>query len=893
MKILFKLVFIPCLLVLLAIGAYADSKEDADDKPVLLTASKFEGDKMSQISLLFSDLPSYRVKSSGQRVDLIIRDTKIDPAFKELSEDETLVKMSSENALDETIISFFWRRPPDQVDTSFKICSSTENEASAGTNHLNTLTLNIHWHSTPMEATTEQKSLARPAIAIKLEGDIQSGSNRATATRTVSSVYSGDWKAFIEEYEVAAHVPPNIQYTLPPFPSFDLFQPAETVYDLEQPEMAVYLNAIALGKTKDWQMAENLLRQDLIKQEARTSSKKLRLLYGEILIRSRKYSKARNVLKTLVNDKLPLPENICARYLTIVAQASSGAPYDAAYELNLLRQDMVPRAAPLLPYYQLLDTEIALSIGRFDQALKFIATENNIHSGSLGEKYKLRHADALAANGQKDKAYDLYQELIKKHEIVKDQPFSLIHLTDILYHQKEYESSLYYSVELASCLYNYPGRDIALFIAAMSQYKSGKKTESLLLLEDIINNFPNSEGSFRARLKLNDLLVLSTIAQKNSPKRQETNTVPSKVDNDATNDAIALKAAEKNSTTHKEKEGTSEKGSESPFNELDPAQIYVEISKSAPLSALREEAAFKQALVSYLNNKVLETTELLQDFLRTNSNGLLQKEAAALMVEILPKAIETRIEKKDYIKALVLAEQNREMLVSGHINSDFLAELGLAFAGLWFWNRAIRVYLYMLDISKGKAEEEVVYLPLIKSYYENDEHSQVEKYAATYSKHYPKGKDLAEIYHLRLNSLKKSDQVELAVNLLRKENFPDTRELNADAGRLFFEAGEYDAAGKFLEKAIGHDLWEASSEEIVLLAESLFRGGNGQKALPLYKQLSRDKIYSDQANYRTAQIQIKSDNEARGLKVLQTLVEKGNSPLWRKMATETLSIEQM
>jgi len=82
-------------------------------------------------------------------------------------------------------------------------------------------------------------------------------------------------------------------------------------------------------------------------------------------------------------------------------------------------------------------------------------------------------------------------------------------------------------------------------------------------------------------------------------------------------------------------------------------------------------------------------------------------------------------------------------------------------------------------------------------------------------------------------------------------------------------------------------------EDILLLAEALYRGGKGREALPFYQQISEDEKLSDQAIYRTAQIMVATGNPEEGLKLLEGLVEKARNPLWRKMAEEKLAIEKL
>jgi tetratricopeptide (TPR) repeat protein len=409
----------------------------------------------------------------------------------------------------------------------------------------------------------------------------------------------------------------------------------------------------------------------------------------------------------------------------------------------------------------------------------------------------------------------------------------------------------------------------------MSQYKNVRETQAKLMFENIAKDFPGGDAYYRARLKLNDLFVLSEISALASPVKNPSSSLSADTAAPDAQSAEELRQARDY------------------FENFDPAQIYAEIAATAPEREVREEAAFKQALVGYFHNDYATSITLLEDFLRTNSSGKLVREAEALLVEILPSEIKKQIDGKDYIKALTLVEKNRPLLLSGDIRGDFLTELGLAFASLLFWNRAARVYLYLMDIAKNKTEEEKVYLPLLRAFYEKGDFDQVESYSKKYLADFPNGQDGASIAYLYISALYKNNHTSEALPLLKHNNLPMNNDLHALAGKIYFEAGQYAQAEAQLAKLMGNDLNTAPPEEIMLRAEALFRDGQGNKALPLYRHLKDNTAYRDQAAYRTAQVQMAGNDRAEGLKLLQGLVEKAENPLWRRMAEETLAVAKL
>lgn len=856
----------------------------------LLKAVKTDSDGESRIAMDFSGLPAYLIKSSGQRVDLYLQHTKLDPVFQELPEDSTLVQMEKQSYKHKLILSFLFRRPPQQIDASFTPHLPLKNSSPPGSVGHEQLVLTIYWKPPPpILELTPDVTKSRPALAQGVIGKTTAGLDKVTASRRISSDYSGQWPIFFEKYQSGVHIPPVLHYSLSPFPCLELLAPNSRIVARDTPLAAVYQAAVRKGRAEDWHQAASLLQEVMNRQE-HAIPPGFKLLYGESLLHAGEFAKGREVLANLTDTDIETPESICAQYLTFLALAATGQPYEAAYGLNELKNGLA-KTNPLVPYLRLLDAEIALAIGRAPEALRLLGEQGPVDSGPAREMYNLRRADGLAATGCQDEGLSIYRKLAAESDLLLHHPFSLTQFAGLLYQRQEFEPALKYYIKLAANLFVTPGRDLALFRAAMCQLKSGRSKEAQLLFEDIITNFPDSEGAFRARLKKNDLLVIAKAAEEKKKTAQTANVAaenqaPASPTDAAKPDRLALLEKYFPGSIKRPEKKVAAK-----IAEFDPALEYAAISSSAPLRELREEAAFKQALVLYLRDEPLQAAELLRSFLRDNANGLLKNDATDLLAELLPLVIQDRIREKEYISALVLAEQNRPLLLSGQVRGDFLAELGLAFAGLCFWNRAVRVYLYMMDIAKGKTEEEKVYHPLINAYFEAGDYAEVEKYAANYNKLFPEGDDCGQIWHLRLKALRNSDQTDKAIELLRAGNLPENRELLLFAGHLLFETGEYAEAGKYLEKAIGADLSNNSADDIVLWAEALFRSGNGSKALPLYQHLREDTTYGDQAVYRLAQIEMASADTPAGLNLLQSLVEKGKSPLWRKLAAETLVLE--
>jgi outer membrane protein assembly factor BamD (BamD/ComL family) len=864
MKCLYRLLIIFFLLLAFGIQKVAGAEPNT-----LLTAEKNDAEKSSQIILHFSAIPTFQVKTSGQRIDLTMRGVFIDQNFKNLPEDGTLAGMTRETVRDETSLSFQLRRPLMRVDSSFLLQKTTPQSTAAqsGTQ----LVLNITWNDESQERLTKDDlPKIRPAILKEMPGTLRISPDATTARRVITSEYAGQWKRFLKEYESGLAIEPSLEYSLPPFPSLALTNPV-LIKSLPTPN---YQQLEEQGRQEGWDAVVSTIKDILRKEFPPGEREELLLLYGEALIRAGHPIESHELNIKLADGLQASAISSTARYLGLQAQAAAGKPYDAAYELAFLLQEVTP-TNPLKPYLELLQVEIAIATNNIDKASLLLDAKTTRYSDVAEQLFVLRKADVLFASGRSDEAYTLYDEVRHHDNLLSEHPDSRAKFASILYQKGMYNDALKQFINLAASLYKLPGQDLAFYAAAMSQYKNVRETQAKLMFENIAKDFPGGDAYFRARLKLNDLFVLSEISAPASPEKDPSSSLSADT---AAPDAQSTEELQQ---------------AQDYFENFDPAQIYAEIAATAPEREVREEAAFKQALVGYFHNDYTTSITLLEDFLRTNSSGKLVREAEALLVEILPSEIKKQIDGKDYIKALTLVEKNRPLLLSGDIRGDFLTELGLAFASVLFWNRAARVYLYLMDIAKNKTEEEKVYLPLLQAFYEKGDFDQVESYSKKYLADFPNGQDGASIAYLYISALYKNNHTSEALPLLKRNNLPMNNDLHALAGKIYFEAGQYAQAEAQLAKLMANDLNSATPVEIMLRAEALFRDGQGNKALPLYRHLKENAAYRDQAAFRTAQVQMAGNNRAEGLKLLQGLVEKAENPLWRRMAEETLAVAKL
>ncbi len=833
---------LPALCLLLFLGQNAAS---APVPHTLLAIEESSAGDTGRIDIDFTDLPPYRILISEDRLDLTLQNTRVGKAIPKTGSGDIIREIKHKDGRGQSVVSFYFKRQPLRVNAAFVLKDAAPSDSSAKLSAR--LSLDVTYKPEPVappppespetapepgentdNSAAPEVSKTRPSISGDLPGR-EAAIAGFIAAKQITSPFKGRWKDFFSEYRTPLSIPVDIRYSLPPFPVISL---AGTGMEKS------YLSPLVLaqGRAGIWDDVLTVLERQ--SAEAMTSEMKtvVFLAYADALLRNGNPVTALNTLNMIPAGQPETRISEWARYLKAVTLASAGQPYQAAYELDHFHrpQDSAPT---LTPYLDMARVETALATKQYDEAQKILNKDKTGYPEDVRTILSLRQADLWALTDRSDRAASYYSELEKQKAILSSHPFSLaLYAETLRTHGRNAEATNRYN-RLAAVLAHHPGESLALFAEAESLGAAASQTGNLF--QDIIDRHPGTEGAIRARLKTADLAVLA----------------------DTDNKKLHHLMAE-----------------------------YKEISAIAPLRQLREEAALKEALTMYLSGDLVRAAHLIQSFIRDYASGPLSIHGQTMMIELLPVTVRELVSGKEYLKALVLAEQNRDLLVSGQISSDFLSELGLAFAGLCIWNRAIRVYSYILDISRGTPAEEGAYLPLIEVLLASESHDQVEAYATHYLKHYPAGHDLTDILRLRAESLHKSGKTRQAGDIIQQYDITTSRTLNSLAARIFWDLEEYGLVEKHLSRNMGTDLSGADPGDIFLRAESLFKTGRTDQALPFFTFLIDIPDQADQALYRAAQIHLARKERGQGVKLLQRLAEEGKSPLWKKMAAETLAI---
>ena len=674
-------------------------------------------------------------------------------------------------------------------------------------------------------------SAAYPDLATRLGGLTQLHRQTIDYTNPVyATEYGTEWKLFIRNYELPVTIQPRPLYTMPAFP-------VAATLDSSPDKIKTWLGEqnMPLVKSRNWQALANRIKEQLEIEENEEYRKLLLLTYAECLVRMDEYEEPYKLLQQIALTYPDTDLALGADILFVYVLARHEDPYLAVIETGKLEKKLASDSQ-LRPCLYLFHAELALETDRWKLADQILKRTDVGYPGKLEVLRLLRQADTYYASGESIKALIAYDKISKRSTaMLRQHPLSLAQYGDTLYIHQRYALAQETYSQLVKLLDGSSLQPLAMFRLAMSRLHSGEKwTRVLPLLTQIQNAFPGNEGDYRSRIKVTDLKYL-----------------------------------------HKTLTGKM------------AAQIYGQIGVAANKMLLREEALVKQAMVTCLNGDHEQSIELAMRILRDFRHGNLILETKALIISQLPALLKKMIANKRYIDALVLAKQNRELFSRGWLGLDLLFDLAKAYEALGAYDRAVRVYNYILDVA-NEEDQDRAYLPMIRALYNSGQYAKVEDFGDQYFSRFPGSPGTPEVFLLRLKALQQSGEPRSAIRLLKQKNRPTSPEIEKAAARIFFEQGLYKDVIAVLSSDRLKD-WN-TPERNYLLAESLFRIKEYDRSVPLFKRLAEDPEYSDQAMFRLAEIYRDKGRIQDSLNQFEQLAEKGKEERWRRLAREEVRI---
>jgi hypothetical protein len=664
--------------------------------------------------------------------------------------------------------------------------------------------------------------------------NIMSGSKKTIPTASTEKDYTNpllatpfayDWRLFFTRYESDVTIKAPVQYTLPPFPVTGMLPPEkEKNLLLIPPE----LNNLAL--TGQWNAMEPIM-VDLLKNEHDPEKKKiLALTYGEILLRAGNFNGAYKQLYLLEHTYPDQPISFYAKFLLAILETEFEDPYIGDYTLHELESSL-EKGSPVTPYFILLQIEMALATNQLKKMKSLLDREDIPFPEGILKIKELRQADYWFANNNPVKAYVRYQ-LLNDPALIEHHPYSLNGFCDTLYQQKLFQESAQCYQKLATHITDKAQLGMVGYRKAMSELHYKQQYEMLAEFSTLEDAFPDTDAGYKAAIKKTDIRFLT---KKNW-----------------------------------------ESGS---------ARSYRIIAEKATARSTAEEAALKEALIYRIMGKNEKSLELLMTFLRNFRSGNLIETAQAVLIDILPGELKRLVQKEEYVKALVLAKQNKMLFEKKWIDIGVLADMAMAYQQLNLFEEAKNLYHYLIEVGGATAEEK--YLPpFINTLYRQGRYGAVDDFAAQYAEKYPHGEDAQRIFLLRIQALLATDKTDQAISLLPAP-LPDTLEIQELAASLYFQKNDFQKT-----TAVLFPLWDRKQSLSVysrfILAECLYKQSLYEKAEELFTTVQESAQFQDQSLFRLADIQFKKGQEEKAVKLLQQIVEKGKDPLWQNLAKKEL-----
>ncbi len=452
------------LLVLLPLQALAE--------PVLNAMTKQESPSQTRISLDLSELPTFEVTPTGQRIDVLLKGTTAAEALRKLPEDETVVNITLTEKSGDLWVSILLRQSPRQV------LPAIQEEPPR-------LNLDVYW---------QDANAIRPGVAFRIAGMPPRKAGRRASAYQKRSAWEDDWMRFFADYHQDWSVQLPLKYTLPELPPL-VTDEQSPVMPLQQfANEGLFLNLLHSADQIANLTDEQRLQRDMLAAEAhlRTDGLAAGLARLETM---RRQSPAKNAR---------------VEYLTAYAQAQGGQPIVGQLTLAQMLAGLAD-TDPFVSYYHLLYAETDLDSRCYKAADSYLNGAQT-WPDELAEIIALRRADTLAGAGSVKQATAAYQALATMPDLFERHLFSMNRAAFAAFQNQNYSFSADLYRRLITAIENQDkpvdGFDMILFGAGIAAYEAGDQAWGRIGLEKAFYDNEASEGGQRARLRLVDIQVL-------------------------------------------------------------------------------------------------------------------------------------------------------------------------------------------------------------------------------------------------------------------------------------------------------------------------------------------------------------------------------------------------
>jgi tetratricopeptide (TPR) repeat protein len=836
----------------------------------------------TRLTLDFSSLPSCQVKTYGQRIDLRFRGVDLGPKFRELPEDDSIVRVILAKGKEDLVLSFLFRKLPLKVETT-PVASKDQ------------LFVDIFWkkkktRSVRLAVDTRSKGLPK-----------KKGVGSASISREKSD-YSENWEKFFHDYQAPLQIKAPVRFSLPELPLISERLVSEDIREVWK---------VAL--TEGWNTVEPLLEMQAKNNKDFEESDVYKAVLMEAMVRSGKYKAA------LAGAFEPQESSLYERcqYLKNFSRASLSEHFLARNEVKSALKGM-KKDNSFQPYFLLLQAEIALALDAPKEALECLSRKDVAWTGDLEKIRKLRLIDSkgfenvdvatppsitkniedkslppetvavkdgdswwslsrqhgvsvadlkkrnnisgnilqigqmLVVSPHKDlpvpekktvektpspkKLRNPYTPYLKDHDLFFKKPFSLCRAADLFQKQQRFNEALFLYEKAKLALEDSTVKTLVDFSTARLLKKVGKTDMALERLEGLIERDSNAEAGCRARLAL-----------------------------------LEDKALENQWLEY-----------------LKMADEYGDVAQRARPRELRETAAFKQALALYFGGEKEKSIHSFDKFRKNFAAGVLAKEAECFLREKLPSLIEEIAGKGRDFDAVLLLDGHRKILLSLQMDSHFLIGLATSLSRLGLMKRAAKIYLFLLENYRDEEGEKFFYQPLVNTYMERQDYSAAADFSGRYIERFPEAEDWQELFYLHLLALQKAERLDEAISAWKKYQHRADSRGRTVAARVFWAKERYQDVIDCLQQGPGES-GQFPDDVLILKAESHLKQKQKKEAFALFQELSGKKSFFQQSLYRCAQIAISAGNKNEALNYLNQVVEKGENGFWDDLARTSMT----
>jgi lipopolysaccharide biosynthesis regulator YciM len=464
------------ILLLLITSLLSTNAISASTPPTLSKIDKSYSNSSLQLSCSFNSLPKYSFQQKGKRIDFTFTSTLSADDLVLPETDDKIVKFLTLPQKNDTVISLFFRYPPQKVKI---IPASQGNELRID------IILGNEFTASQSNVVSRPQDLPNPVKTCP---------------------YVGNWKNFFKEYEAEVKLESAIQYSLLPFPAIALLQSESEEKDspLLGPEI------MEGAKHNSWNDLIPVIFEQLSHETNPANKKKLSLTYGEILLRAGKIKEAHKQFFLLSEEHADESIGVLAKYLLIRLQAEHADLFLADVELKDLEAATDPGNS-IRPYVYITQIEIALATKQWER-MRILLEKDDIPSPARISTFKaLRQADYWLATDDFIKAQAGYQLLDKAGTLAEDI-FSLNGYCSTLYHHQQFKEALTCYDRLAK----HPKIDAQKYLGmisfrmAMAKRRFTPESKMLNDFAAIELAYPDTEAGIRAAIKQTDIKMLTT-----------------------------------------------------------------------------------------------------------------------------------------------------------------------------------------------------------------------------------------------------------------------------------------------------------------------------------------------------------------------------------------------